>query len=36
MNFTTDLAALLRTLGFVVILSLYWSADRLHFERLLL
>ena len=36
MGFTTNLAGYLQSLGLVIILSLYWSADRLHFERLLL
>jgi predicted PurR-regulated permease PerM len=36
MNVTTNLVGFLGSLGLVLILSLYWSADRLHFERLLL
>ena len=36
MNITTNLAGFFGSLGLVLILSLYWSADRLHFERLLL
>ena len=33
---TTNLVGFFGSLGLVLILSLYWSADRLHFERLLL
>jgi len=36
MNATSSVAAFLGSLGLVIILSLYWSADRLNFERLLL
>ncbi len=33
---TSNLASFFGSLGLVLVLSLYWSADRLHFERLLL
>jgi predicted PurR-regulated permease PerM len=33
---TTDLISLLGSLGLILIFSLYWSADSIHFERLLL
>jgi predicted PurR-regulated permease PerM len=36
MDITTNLIGFFGGLGLVIILSLYWSADRLHFERLLL
>jgi putative permease len=36
MNITTNLVGFFGSLGLVLILSLYWSVDRLHFERLLL
>lgn len=33
-GFTGGIASFLGNLGVVIILSLYWSADRIHFERL--
>lgn len=36
MGVTTDLASFFGSLGLIFILSLYWSADSIHFERLLL
>ncbi len=36
MGVTTDLISFLSNLGLVLLLSLYWSADSIHFERLLL
>ena len=36
MDITTNLIGFFGGLGLVIILSMYWSADRLHFERLLL
>ena len=35
-NITTNLIGFFGSLGIVLVLSLYWSVDRLHFERLLL
>ena len=36
MGVTIDLFSFLGSLGLIIILSLYWSADSIHFERLLL
>ena len=36
MGITTGLISLVGSLGLILILSLYWSADSIHFERLLL
>ncbi len=36
MGFTTNLVSLIGNLGLILILSLYWTTDRMHFERLLL
>jgi predicted PurR-regulated permease PerM len=36
MGFTTNLVSVLGSVGLILILSLYWSADSIHFERLLL
>jgi predicted PurR-regulated permease PerM len=36
LDFTSSMAGILQSLGLILILSIYWSADRRHFERLLL
>jgi len=36
LGITTDLTGFFGSLGLILILSLYWSADSIHFERLLL
>lgn len=36
LGLTTDLTGFFASLGLILILSLYWSADSIHFERLLL
>ena len=36
LRITTNAFAILRNLGVILILSLYWNADSIHFERLLL